>query len=753
LAAENPLLPQSQTENPPDEAQLAIQVDVPAGTRLTVTITARAPDGSPLGNETVAFTAPPAPPKAPSWFARQWPKLNQRQTLWAAALVALSLLIYLSVRLVGLEEFPIYFFTDEAIQTTSAQELVNNHYVGPGGDFMPTYFDNGGQLNLSLSVYAQVIPYLLFGKSIFVTRAISVLISLLGALAVFLTLKNIYRSRWAWTGILVLSVTPAWFLHTRTAFETVLATAFYAFFLYAYSMYRNGHPRWLFAAVLAGALSFYSYSPEQVILVVTALALLIADWRYHLRHLRLVGLAFAFALILAIPYLRFQIVHPDETKNHLLMLGSYWLDTIPFNEKVGRYLLEYLHGLNPYYWFRLDPEGLVRHMIKGYGYLWLPAAPFAFLGLILSLARLRKPEYRTLIIAMLVIPSGAALVEVGITRLLSMVIPYALLTVIGLSWTLDLLAERMQRRRLPGLPAFILSAAMLLALGGANIYLLVYSLQGSGTWYQEYGLGGMQYGQRQVFGAIKQLLKENPGQKIMLSPAWMNGTDIVAYFFFDEPLPFELGSINGFIDRYQPLDPNYLFIITPEELIDIENSGKFTDVQIQSILNYPNGQPGFYFLHLRYVDTIQEIFATQEAQRLTLQTAQVTLQDGTQAEVAYNNLDIGSIQELFDKSDASVTRTTQINPQHLEITFAEPRTLQSVEALIGGVATQMTVRVYTPGSDTPEETMVQVGATPSPRYISAALSQPVLAERVIIEVLNMGDDDRGNVHLWEVRFQ
>ena len=61
------------------------------------------------------------------------------------------------------------------------------------------------------------------------------------------------------------------------------------------------------------------------------------------------------------------------------------------SDLVGRYLLEYLHGLNPYYWFRLDPEGLIRHMIKGYGYLWLPAAPFAFLGLILSLTRLRKP--------------------------------------------------------------------------------------------------------------------------------------------------------------------------------------------------------------------------------------------------------------------------------------------------------------------------------------------------------------------------
>ncbi len=253
--------------------------------------------------------------------------------------MALSLLIYLSVRLVGLEEFPIYFFTDEAIQTVSAQELVNNQYVSPGGDFMPTYFENGGQFNLSLSVYAQVIPYLLFGKSIFVTRAVSVLISLLGALAVFLMLKNIYRSRWAWTGILVLSVTPAWFLHTRTAFETVLATAFYAFFLYAYSSTAAAALA-LFAAVLAARCPFYSYRPN----------------RYPGSHRPGAadrGLAFicaiapgraglSFALILAIHYLRFQIVHPTRQK-HLHMLGSNWLDASRSRES-RRYLLEYCTG-------------------------------------------------------------------------------------------------------------------------------------------------------------------------------------------------------------------------------------------------------------------------------------------------------------------------------------------------------------------------------------------------------------------------
>jgi len=68
-------------------------------------------------------------------------------------------------------KFPIYFFTDEAVQTVLAADFIRDHFVNYAHEFLPTYFPNSSFYNLSVSVYLQIVPYLLLGRSIFVTRA------------------------------------------------------------------------------------------------------------------------------------------------------------------------------------------------------------------------------------------------------------------------------------------------------------------------------------------------------------------------------------------------------------------------------------------------------------------------------------------------------------------------------------------------------------------------------------------------------
>ena len=103
----------------------------------------------------------------------------------------LALMVYLTVRLVGLEEFPIYFFSDEAIQSVHAADLIRDQFYSPYDEFLPTFFENGGQYNLSTSVYYQVLPVLLFGKQIWATRGAAVLLTLLAALGVGLDRKSV----------------------------------------------------------------------------------------------------------------------------------------------------------------------------------------------------------------------------------------------------------------------------------------------------------------------------------------------------------------------------------------------------------------------------------------------------------------------------------------------------------------------------------------------------------------------------------
>jgi hypothetical protein len=84
-------------------------------------------------------------------------------------LFGLAISVYLLTHLVGLTRFPIYFFSDEAIQTVAAANLVRDNLRDEEGTYLPTYFKNGPYYNLSTSVYAQVLPYILFGKSVLTT--------------------------------------------------------------------------------------------------------------------------------------------------------------------------------------------------------------------------------------------------------------------------------------------------------------------------------------------------------------------------------------------------------------------------------------------------------------------------------------------------------------------------------------------------------------------------------------------------------
>jgi len=243
----------------------------------------------------------------------------------AVSLFILSLAVYLLTRLIRLPDFPIFFFTDEAIQTQHAADLVANGFRDPQGIFLPTFFENGGQYNLSLSVYVQVIPTILFGKSVWVTRSTSAVLSLFAPIFLGLTLRDHLKRQLWWTAPLLLAITPAWFLHSRTAFETVLMASMFAPFLYYYQSYRQGKLNSLYPCLIFGALAFYAYSPGQVIIVLTGLCLLISDARYHLEHKKTTLLGVVLLSMLAFPYLRFILTHENELLQHLSLLNSYWV--------------------------------------------------------------------------------------------------------------------------------------------------------------------------------------------------------------------------------------------------------------------------------------------------------------------------------------------------------------------------------------------------------------------------------------------
>jgi len=678
------------------------------------------------------------------------PKLNLAQKLhtlsWQEWAFALGMLLYLATRLIQLDKFPIYFFTDEAVQTMSAVDLLARGLRDVSGRLLPTFFENGGQYNLSLSVYLQLIPALL-PRSVFLTRAVPAVISLAVPLTMGLALRDFFKARLWWAAPIFMAAVPAWFLHSRTAFETSLGVSMFSLFVYFYLCYRLKDRRYLPWAFLFGALAFYAYSPLQLVVVLTGLVLLAVDWRYHWADRRGLLRGLAILALLAAPYVRFRLQYPEALNQHLIQLQSYWVSSQPLGVKIGEFLRRYLRGFDPAYWFLPNSSDLIRHQMKGLGHMRLISLPFVLLGLIAALRRLKAPAWRVVLIALLVAPTGAAIVDVAITRLLVMIIPLGYLALLGMEQLVAWLAQKHTQlvARWVGVGLAFLWAAL-------SVSMTADALKNGPTWYEDYGLYGMQWGGETLFEEIKAFMQAHPDKEVHLSPSWANGTDVIARFFLGDPLPIQMGTIEPYTLYQLPLDEQIVFVMTPEEYSWIPTTGKFTDVEVLQCLPYPNGKCGFYFVTLRYIDGVEEIFAREQAERRKPEQAELELL-GQKVRVSYSPLDIGDIAQVFDGDPKTFIRSFEANPLEITLSFSQPMELRGVSVLIGNAASRLVVEVTPPDSQTPLELSAEIGSQEAYRTLEVPFGSALQVQSLCLRLYDLDQSEPGHVHLWGVSLQ
>lgn len=676
-----------------------------------------------------------------------------------SVLFSLAIGVYLLTRLIGLTKFPIYFFTDEAIQTLSAIDFVKNGFRSPDGQLFPTYFQNDNYYNLSVSVYLQVIPYLLFGKSILVTRSVSALVSVLAALGVAFSLKNIFKVSLWWLTPALLAVVPAWFLHSRTAFETVIFVSFYAVMLYCYLLYRYQSPKYIYLTLIMAGLAFYSYSPGQVITAFTGLLLLFSDLGYHWKNRRYIPAAIILSAVIALPYIRFRMTHGDIATEHLKLLASYWIQPIPLSEKLRQFFSQYLFGLSPKYWFIPNQHDLIRHLMKGYGQISMYWLPFVTAGIGVCLWNFRSSMHRVILIAVLAAPVGGALVGIGITRVLVMVIPATLLMALGLDTCIKWIAalftwikEKNSHVRILQSwvnPTNLFSLILLFIFSLISFSTMSDALRNGPTWYRDYGMGGLQFGAPQIFYAVDDYLDQHPNSKIILSPSWANGTDIVARYFLDEDQPVKLGSINGYLFEHLYLEENTVFVMIPEEYEKAIASGKFANIDVEKTVKYPDGRTGFYFAKVRYVDNIDQILALEKEIRRRLKESDVNWL-GQTVHVRYSPLDMGEIVNIFDGDDNTLVRTAEANPAIYEIKFSQPIKIKEMGLFFGSTEAGIELILYPADGSTPVKIETTLfGSVDKPKG-SIKLSKELIIESFQLKLTDTRQQDPGNVHLWDI---
>ena len=677
---------------------------------------------------------------APAGEASDGPTPRQNRVFFG-----LTLAVFLVTRLCGLERFPIYFFCDEAVQTVQAARLADNGMRDDRGTFLPTYLRNTEFYNLSVGVYLQVLPARLLPRSVFVARAVPIAVLLSAMAAVGLMLRDFLRLRFWWVGALALSGFPGWFLHTRIAFELMLATAFYVWFLYFYLSYRAGRARSLYAAAAFGALTFYGYNTFQPVIAATALVLAAVDAPYHWRNRRTVARAVLLLALLALPYVRFVRTHSREVGERLRSLDSYWTDparTLP--DKLRLYGKEYIRAFSPRYWFLPDPPGDIgRHMMKGYGHVPLAALPLAVAGILLCARRVRSPGERTLLVALAAAPAGGAIVRSGITRSMTLVVVLGMLVGVAADPLLRLVSRWLR--------PVLVGAAVWAGLAGAQAAMLADALRNGPTWYREYGLYGMQWGAREVFGEVGRLRKAHPDALILLTPVWANGVQDLLDFFLPGNDRIVLANVDWLRYARRDIPPETLAVMTETEYQAALADPRFANLRLEKTLPYPDGSPGFRFVWLGYAANFDALLAQEREGWRRLVEDEVDI-GGEKARVSHSIFDVGEARHLFDGDDRTLVRTEKANPAVVVVELARPRTLRRVSLTTGSMEMEVTVEVSGPsGEASVARTYKNLPLDPTVDLDLPAIGGPVAKLRIAVRDINSAEPQP--VHLREVRLR
>ena len=335
----------------------------------------------------------------------------------------------------------------------------------------------------------------------------------------------------------------------------------------------------------------------------------------------------------------------------------------------------------------------------------------------------------------------------GITRLLSMVLPLTIACAIGVNHTAIWIASKIRVRFCDRV--FI---TLFIILIGFNGYLLYDALRNGPLWSREYGLHGMQYGAVQVFDEIKTHLSISPHTTIDLSPNWANGSDVLGRYFLEDPIPIQMRSIQGYMDEYLPIHEDQLFIMTADEYEQALQEPKFAHLQVDEIMPYPDGSPGFYFVHMRYSDEAISLFEEEQGIKETVQETTLMLHEQAVL-VKYTSLDMGKISDVFDNNPATLVRTAKVNPLEIILEFEEEIIMSSVTLRVGGAPIHATIRLNPQASPSGPSYSQDLPEMPNPRTASFTLPTPQTINSLGIQITNSRDGDDTHVHLWDVEIK
>lgn len=502
-------------------------------------------------------------------------------------LLILTLIITLgfAVRIYQLSDIPHGFFADEASIGYNAHTILTQGKDEYGVPY-PLFFKAFGEYKSPIQIYSTAPFIAIFGLNEFSIRLVSVIYGTLTIAAIYFLTKALFKTYHSETIALLasffLTISP-WHIHfSRVAFELMPFVFFTTFGSYLFIKAQKNSKLFL-VSIFTFILALYSYFPARIFIPLLGLSFSFVYLKSFLNNKKIVFFSIALLLILLIPLLQ------------SMFLGGGWarwqqvnIFTQPPTDQTvaGHIFNNYLSHFSPNFLFLkgdIDMPGqfISRHSVKGLGELYLFQLPLILLGLY-KLFRYRQAFF-ILILWLIFYPVGSIFTtdqSAQATRSIIGVVPFQIVTALGLVFLLELFKEKIAKYMIAG--AFV-AVALFSILPYLNQYFILYPLHSSGYW-------GWQYGPKEI---MKYFLTSKDSYDDLYMSGEFNAVEIFLKFYDpkdDCHNKCRIGDLWRNPEIHNPARKQ-LFALSPEYLQNSEFKDKFS---VKQIIYYPNQDPAFF---------------------------------------------------------------------------------------------------------------------------------------------------------------
>jgi 4-amino-4-deoxy-L-arabinose transferase-like glycosyltransferase len=315
--------------------------------------------------------------------------LRLLQTNFAIVLICL---LFLVTRLYKISELPASVYWDEASIGYNAYSVLTTG-KDEWGETLPLHFRAFGEFKLPVYIYSVVATEFIFGINALAVRLPSVIFGLLSIVGLYLVVNKITKlKKIALLSSFLFSITPWFFVFSRTGYEAVAGLAFFIWAIYflVLSFEKN---KLLVVSVLLFIASAYSYNSFRILTPIVVGLVFI--YKLYKKQFVIVFVSSLILITSALPL--YKLYRSDSGLSRLQSVGS--------SAVVGNYIKNF----SPYYLF-ISGDTNPRSQIPNKSQLYFIDSIFLALG-VLYILKSKNPKLYAVLFFLFIASIPAAITK------------------------------------------------------------------------------------------------------------------------------------------------------------------------------------------------------------------------------------------------------------------------------------------------------------------------------------------------------